>query len=213
MTSLKKLVEQKLHELLDESKKDSSMMARSEKAAVRAAEKDNVGAMSRQDKEKWIDAYIADNAIPKGALGSAVYSGVMKVRALKEEVEGSPKRNRELYVSGRISKDEFDRRMKYGKYKEGSPRGVGPLGKSLYKNLVKNFSDIKEEADAEKKYIVKANSHFWKTDHYVNSDDPRAHILKRHIKHASPMTLENATKIAKEVSGGPNNWKTEIIKT
>mgnify|MGYP003586343087 FL=1 len=59
------------------------------------------------------------------------------------EAEGSVKKNRELYSTGRISKDEFDRRMGYGKYKKKGPAGVGPLGKTLYKNLVK--SAVKEE--------------------------------------------------------------------
>ena len=62
------------------------------------------------------------------------------------EAEGSVKRNREMLATGRISKDEFDRRMGYGKYKQGEPRGVGPLGKSLYKNLVKS-AVVKEEVE------------------------------------------------------------------
>lgn len=62
------------------------------------------------------------------------------------EVEGSVKRNREMLATGRINKDEFDRRMGYGKYKTKGPAGVGPLGKTLYKNLVKS-AVVKEEAD------------------------------------------------------------------
>ena len=48
---------------------------------------------------------------------------------------------------GRINKDEFDRRMGYGKYKKGQPAGVGPLGKSLYKNLTKSM--VKEESEVD----------------------------------------------------------------
>lgn len=74
------------------------------------------------------------------------------VRDLKEEVEGSVKRNREMFATGRISKDEFDRRMGYGKYKNGQPAGVGPLGKSLYKNLTKSVvEEVKlDEVSTEK---------------------------------------------------------------
>ena len=74
---------------------------------------------------------------------STVLQDKNKVKA--EEVEGSVKRNREMLATGRISKDEFDRRMGYGKYKKGQPAGVGPLGKSLYKNLTK--SAVKEEVE------------------------------------------------------------------
>ena len=67
-----------------------------------------------------------------------------------EEVEGSVKRNREMLATGRISKDEFDRRMGYGKYKKGQPAGVGPLGKSLYKNLTKSMVEKKPGKETEK---------------------------------------------------------------
>jgi hypothetical protein len=74
-------------EQLDEviSKAERRNLAYHEKQAVRAAEKANVGALPRSDKEKWIDDYIAKNFIPKGAVGSAIYSGVMKVRPIKVE--------------------------------------------------------------------------------------------------------------------------------
>jgi ribosomal protein L17 len=63
------------------------------------------------------------------------------------EAEGSVKRNREMLATGRISKDEFDRRMGYGKYKKKGPAGVGPLGKTLYKNLVKTNEETLVEAE------------------------------------------------------------------
>jgi hypothetical protein len=65
---------------------------------------------------------------------------------LMMEAEGSVKRNREMLATGRISKDEFDRRMGYGKYKKKGPAGVGPLGKTLYKNLVKTNEETLVEA-------------------------------------------------------------------
>ena len=71
-----------------------------------------------------------------------------------EEAEGSVKKNRELLATGRISKDEFDRRMGYGKYKTKGPAGVGPLGKSLYKNLVKTNEEV-ELSEAETNYVIK----------------------------------------------------------
>lgn len=57
-----------------------------------------------------------------------------------EESDGK-KRNRELYATGRISKDEFDKRMGYGKYKtkDNSKKLDGPGG--IYKNLVKRYSE------------------------------------------------------------------------
>ncbi len=67
--------------VIGESKKDRSVMSWHERRAVRAAEKENVGALSRPEKEAWVDKHIADNGIPKGPIGSAVYSGVMKVPA------------------------------------------------------------------------------------------------------------------------------------
>jgi hypothetical protein len=63
------------------------------------------------------------------------------------EAEGSVKRNREMLATGRISKDEFDRRMGYGKYNKKGPAGVGPLGKTLYKNLVKTNEETLVEAE------------------------------------------------------------------
>ena len=71
-----------------------------------------------------------------------------------EEAEGSIKKNRELLATGRIGKDEFDRRMGYGKYKSKGPAGVGPLGKSLYKNLVKTNEEV-ELSEAETNYVIK----------------------------------------------------------
>lgn len=67
----------------------------------------------------------------------------------------------------------------------------------------------------EDKYVVKGKSPFWKQDHYLNTEeDPRAHIIKRHIKHATPMSLEKATKLAKEWerSGNANRYKTDVVK-
>lgn len=68
---------------------------------------------------------------------------------INEEADGR-KRNRELYATGRISKDEFDKRMGYGKYKtkDNSKRLDGPGG--IYKNLVKRYNEeteILEESD------------------------------------------------------------------
>lgn len=82
-----KIVAKEHFDQLDEviSKSERRNLAYHEKQAVRAAEKANVGALPRSDKEKWIDDYIAKNFIPKGAVGSAVYSGVMKVRSTKVE--------------------------------------------------------------------------------------------------------------------------------
>lgn len=67
-------------EIVKESKAEYAMMAYTEKKAVKDAKASGVGNMSRSEKEKWIDAYIQKNKIPSGALGSAVYSGVMKVK-------------------------------------------------------------------------------------------------------------------------------------
>jgi hypothetical protein len=68
-----------------------------------------------------------------------------------EEDEGSVKRNRELLSTGRISKDEFDRRMGYGKYKKSkdpsNKRLDGPGG--LYKNLVKRLGEEDLDEGAE----------------------------------------------------------------
>lgn len=72
------------YDQLDEiSKAEGRNLAYHEKQAVRAAEKANVGALSRSEKEAWVDDYIAKNFIPKGSVGSAIYSGVMKVRPQK----------------------------------------------------------------------------------------------------------------------------------
>jgi hypothetical protein len=76
-----------------------------------------------------------------------------------DEVEGSAKRNRELHAAGRISKDEFNKRMGYGKYKKKGPAGVGPLGNSLYKNLVKSAvakNEELEEGYSDPEYIRRA---------------------------------------------------------
>lgn len=61
----------------------------------------------------------------------------------------------------------------------------------------------------ESMYIVKARNPAYTTDRYINTDDPRTHLIKNHIKHASHMPLEKAQKVAKEVSDG--NWKAEVV--
>jgi hypothetical protein len=70
---------------------------------------------------------------------------------VSEAVDGSVKRNRELLATGRISKDEFDRRMGYGKYKKSKDpsdkRLDGPGG--VYKNLVKRLGEESDLDEAE----------------------------------------------------------------
>jgi hypothetical protein len=77
---------------------------------------------------------------------------MLTFKQFTEAVDGSVKRNRELLATGRISKDEFDRRMGYGKYKKSKDpsnnRLDGPGG--LYKNLVKRMGeevDLDEELE------------------------------------------------------------------
>lgn len=79
----------------------------------------------------------------------------------------------------------------------------------------KSASMKEENINEEEKYVVKGKSPFYKQDHYLNThDDPRAHIIKRHVKHATPMTHEKATQLAKEWEKGanPNKYKTEVVK-
>jgi hypothetical protein len=88
--------------------------------------------------------------LPKLKPGDKNYPKSLDVNEAFEsmmEAEGSVKRNREMLATGRISKDEFDRRMGYGKYKKKGPAGVGPLGKTLYKNLVKTNEETLVEAE------------------------------------------------------------------
>lgn len=129
-----------------------------------------VGALTRAHKLKKLRAYhenygagfegtddLVQNykAATPGEQGSTkkpkITDGINEAFEALMEVEGSVKKNRELFATGRISKDEFDRRMGYGKYKTKGPAGVGPLGKSLYKNLVKTHEEVSlaEEADVE----------------------------------------------------------------
>lgn len=127
------------------------------------------GAISRSDKTKKLRAYhenygagfegtddLVQNykAATPGEKGTPkkpkIADGINEAFEAMMEAEGSVKKNRELLATGRINKDEFDRRMGYGKYKPKGPAGVGPLGKSLYKNLVKtNEEALSEEADVE----------------------------------------------------------------
>lgn len=64
---------------------------------------------------------------------------------------------------------------------------------------------------SESSYIVKLKSPFFKTHHYVNLDDPRAQLAKRHPKHATAMTIDKAEKVAKDWKGGPNKWESEVV--
>ena len=66
-----------------------------------------------------------------------------------DEADGT-KRNRELFATGRITKDEFDKRMGYGKYKkkDNSKSLNGPGG--VYKNLVKRIGEEAELEEAER---------------------------------------------------------------
>lgn len=120
--------------MTEATKGERSMMAYVEKRAVKAAEKANVGKMSRPDKEAWIDQYIKDNAIPKGAVGSAVYSGVMKVRAkpvVKENNDFS-----------HLSDEELQDRI--NKHKQARNKASGGVNSAAYlhhSNMVKHGSD------------------------------------------------------------------------
>jgi hypothetical protein len=99
------------------------------------------------------------------------YINVHQYKESLDEMEGSAKRNRELYATGRISKDEFDRRMGYGKYKNfkdaPNKRLDGPGG--IYKNLVKRFG---EETEIEEKLKVSDGVGSW-IDDFQKSDAPQ----------------------------------------
>lgn len=99
-----------------------------------------------------------------------------------EEADGT-KRNRELLATGRISKDEFDKRMGYGKYKtkDNSKKLDGPGG--LYKNLVKR---IGEETDLEEGYNDPIHRKYISdTVHdYVTKDDPKHDKIVDHLHKA-----------------------------
>ena len=103
-----------------------------------------------------------------------------------EEADGT-KRNRELFATGRISKDEFDKRMGYGKYKtkDNSKKLDGPGG--LYKNLVKKLG---EETD----YKVTVDG---LPDMYVKADSPSEvkNSLRKVVK--NPEMIKNVERIAK----------------
>ena len=96
-----------------------------------------------------------------------------------EEADGA-KRNRELFTAGLISKDEFDKRMGYGKYKpkDNSKKLDGPGG--LYKNLVKR---IGEETDLDEASLLGPrglNSDIHKNASANQSD--REYIIQRSFK-------------------------------
>jgi hypothetical protein len=61
------------------------------------------------------------------------------------------------------------------------------------------------------RYIVMAISPHWKAAHYVNTESPAAHLMKKNIKQATIMTLKQAERVAAAVEGGENQWRTEIM--
>jgi hypothetical protein len=112
------------------------------KAHKEAAEKHLVAHAQLSAGSKDIEYYVKP-ARELGAYAEKLSGKANKLSEELDEAEGSKRKNRELFATGRIEKDEFDRRMGYGKYKKKGPRGVGPLGSSLYKNLV--TSPVKNE--------------------------------------------------------------------
>lgn len=95
--------------------------------------------------DKLVSNYKAATPGEKGVVTKPkITDGINEAFETMIEAEGSVKKNRELLATGRIGKDEFDRRMGYGKYKTNGPAGVGPLGKSLYKNLTKTVKEDKK---------------------------------------------------------------------
>ena len=92
-----------------------------------------------KDEEEWLNGYDEEDEEP-------MYVGYEYPSMYGEEVEldeaaDGTKRNKELFATGRISKDEFDKRMGYGKYKtkDNSKKLDGPGG--LYKNLAKRLGE------------------------------------------------------------------------
>jgi hypothetical protein len=97
---------------------------------------------------------------PKSKIRHNLYVDGKHVKTLGEEAEldeaaDGTKRNRELFATGRISKDEFDKRMGYGKYKtkDNSKKLDGPGG--LYKNLVKRLGEEDELNEVNKSQLGK----------------------------------------------------------
>lgn len=79
------------------------------------------------------------------------------------------------------------------------------------KSYFNEDADLHEESNS---YIVKGKSPFYKKDHYLNTNDPRMHVIKTDVKHATRMSRDEALKHAKdwERNNNPNKYKAEVVK-
>jgi hypothetical protein len=76
--------------------------------------------------------------------------------------------------------------------------------------LMKQQPRNTNEDDGEE-YYVAGKSRFYKQMHYLNTDNPSATLIKRHIKHATAMDKATAEEHAKDWAYHPNGYKIELI--
>lgn len=158
-----------------------------------------------EDEEEWLNGYEEDE--------EPMYVGFEYPSMYGEEVEldeaaDGTKRNRELFATGRISKDEFDKRMGYGKYKtkDNSKKLDGPGG--LYKNLAKRLGEEVELDEVNKsqlgKHIGTVNGYHI---HDLGANYP--HKTKRFVAAANHYGwLSHTGGTAKEVTDKAKELKT-----
>lgn len=212
-------------EIVKESKAEYAMMAYTEKKAVKDAKASGVGNMSRSEKEKWIDAYIQKNKIPSGALGSAVYSGVMKVKdhtkkiteknayaigmaqAMKSEKDKPPLKKSTVMKAHKIAKAVQKEDVAPQAAKNRRAKVVANLDRDMLN--IKGISDVESHSghkagyDSSIKAMKKAASSL-KNSKYA-SDMKEANEFSHLSDDEVRSKLEKHTSARNKASGGVNS--------
>ena len=201
-------------EQIDELSKETltSYAKKADKQADKASQSYSNAAARRHDFAPDTPA-MAKNAkkFAKRDAGSALAKDKL---AKMEEVEldeaDGTKRNRELLATGRISKDEFDKRMGYGKYKtkDNSKKLDGPGG--LYKNLVKRLgeeADLDEEKDPR---IERAGVQGFNKPKATPSHPEKSHIVV--AKDGNQVKTIRFGQQGAETAGDPKEGESERMK-
>ncbi len=100
----------------------------------------------------------------------------------------------------------------YHKMKHSNIQSALQSAATVHSEWMKKNEEV--ELDEETKYVVKGKSPFYKQDHYLDTttaSNRGAHLIKKHIKHATRMRKDEAEKHAKDWESHPNKYKTEVV--
>lgn len=156
----------------------------------------------KKDGEIWSQTYSHhSHGIPTIQKSGSKYQKFVKEETELDESNNTP------YVKPHMEKGSTKQTAWKASNKHGHVKYFG----MDFKKSAEKHAGISEETGS---YVVSGKSPFYKKEHYLNTNDPRAHVIKSSVKHATRMTYDQAIKHAKdwERNNNPNKYKTNVVR-